>query len=367
MKTKEARELDAKLKALGIHTPSRELLKRLSMEDLRYLIEPPSRLKTTYVYDRNISVEGEELRKWIDMGLISIDATKAKAAGYTPEALEELIHVYGQIDPQRKRESVIWALIQKPVSADFLRACQARRYDVDWVREAIDDGASIEAMDGLKQSGIPLHFMPVAGALDRGESRCDAAALKLWYDTAIEPSVAARLIDAEVGPEEAQLWYKHGFLSKEIIESKRRGLRLEDQLADRPDVSFSQAFRHRGEGAYAPRGDFGWRLRRAMNEIDVPAFGSSMMFATSRAAYPFLDGGYTRVDGYGFGSPSYSYVRGPLAVRFACARIGVKFPRRIKDSAEDVPYEHMIGLLNVQRQNDVIDLFMDDFVLKPGR
>jgi hypothetical protein len=210
----------------------------------------------------------------------------------------------------------------------------------------------VEVLQGLKSVGVPSRYVPCA-VVSTGErgSTVDCNAVRTWYAAGIAPPVSIAFIKAGIDAETAIAWIRAGFLPVEAIRQIRSGLSLESARSQVAKIAFSKAFRRSGSGIYNMKNEFKTRVPEAVAVLDVPSRYKSGMFSAASTQASFLDGGYTEVMGYGFGSHSYSCIIGDKALLLVCHRIGVQ-ARRAEKGAPPIPSaEELEALLSDQRLN----------------
>jgi hypothetical protein len=98
-------------------------------------------------------------------------------------------------------------------------------------------------------------------------------------------------------------------------------------------LRFSEAFRAVVPAVYSPTGKCPGDPMAIVLDVDAPSASRSAVFGSSTTLWALLDGYVIRQNGYGFGSSSWTTVKGFRLVRYMCVRFDVTQPRRFK--AED--------------------------------
>jgi hypothetical protein len=185
----------------------------------------------------------------------------------------------------------------------------------------------------------------------KGRTDCEAA--RRWYIAGVSPKTATEFIKAKIRAEVALAWLRAGFLPAEAISKVQGGVSLEAAKLKAAKIKFGDAFRRISSGHYSIRREFKGRVGTVVDALDVPSGGVGGMFASSTRRAAFLDGGYVKSEGYGFGSHSYTGIVGEQALLLVCHRIGASRPR----ATSPLPsVENLEALLLDQRLNHWSDL-----------
>lgn len=300
--------------------------------DLLFLLTDTNSLKRTYLEGHEDLPKGTRIREWVEYGVIAAHARLASKAGYTPKTLDEAVDLASSIGPDTSRQDWLEILIKHPATKKFLTSCVASRMDGPWLKAALESGATIQRLRELRRLGVPPRYL-TAGTF----AGCpDACSIQKWFSAGISPWASEQFIEAGLSAAAALAWLQAGFIPSEIIEFVTAKKSIEECRYKLPNVPYSKAFRREGESQFGIVGQYVERVWRAVQALDVPSMYQSSMFSTAQETISFLDGGYVSVSGYGFGSHSYTLVRGEMALRFLCCRIGVRQPR----AAIDPPNPH---------------------------
>lgn len=316
-------ELRRRYAALRVHHPFERIAEVFEPADLSFLLTDTDSLKVTYLADHKDLPRGVRLRQWLGAGLIAAHARLASNAGYTPQTLEAAIELALSMGPETSRQEWLEILIKHPTTRRFLEACASAGIDGTWLSSAIRSGASIQLLRDLRKLGVAPRYMTkevVAGCLD-------ANLIYEWFRSGISPRACAQFIATGLSPNDALAWLQAGFIPEEIVKFVSARKSIVACKATLPNVPYSKVFRRVGAGRFGIAGPYVQRVWRAVCALDVPSAYQSSMFSTAREEASFLDGGYLSVSGYGFGSHSSTLVKGELALRFLCYRIGVRPPR----------------------------------------
>ena len=116
------------------------------------------------------------------------------------------------------------------------------------------------------------------------------------------------------------------------------------QFMTAPTWRFGDCFRRVGN---IPR----WSPKQCVHDFDVafltrlyqfPGSYQGGTFCSSMSAWRFLDGGIVSVNGYGWGSHSWTAVDGMEALRAICLFFGIEQPRRIKGESARRPLARLL-------------------------
>jgi hypothetical protein len=316
-------DLRRRYDALKLHHPFERVEAAFAPADLHFLLTDTDSLKITYLVDHKDLPSGVRLRGWIAYGVIADHARLAAKAGYTPKTLDEAIDLTASIGSGKSRQGWLEILIKHPSTKKFLTACAAAGADGPWLEAAIKSGASLQLFHDLRKLEVPPRYLT-----ERIVTRCpDAYLIREWFVAGISPWVSAQFIEAGLSAGDALAWLQAGFIPSEIIEFIAAKKSIEECKSKLPNVPYSKVFRRQGGSQFGIAGPYVERVWRAVQVLDAPSTYQSSMYSTARGATSFLDGGYASVSGYGFGSHSYTLVRGEVAMRFLCGRIGVRQPK----------------------------------------
>jgi hypothetical protein len=316
-------DLRQRYDALKLHHSFERVEGAFEPADLKFLLTETTRLKITYLVDHTDLPSGARLRSWVDYGVIAAHARLAAKAGYTPKTLDESIDLAASMGPQTSRQGWLEILIKHPTTKKFLKACASAGADGPWLEAAIKSGASVPLFQNLRKLEVPARYLT-----ERIVAGCpDAYSIREWFIAGISPWASAQLIEAGLSAGDALAWLQAGFIPSEIVEFVAARKSIDECRSKLPNVPYSKAFRRQGEGRFGIAGPYVERVWRAVQALDAPSTYQSSMYSTARESTSFLDGGYVSVSGYGFGSHSYTLVRGETALRFVCFRIGVRPPR----------------------------------------
>ena len=225
--------------------------------------------------------------------------------------------------PDMSRQGWLEILIKHPTTKIFLSCCAAGGIDGPWLEAALRSGASFQLLQDLRKLEVPPRFL-TAGIVG---GATDAESIQDWFRAGISPWTSAKLIEVGLKAGDALSWLQTGFIPSEIVEFVVAKKSIEECRGKLPNVPYSRAFKRDGDTRFRIAGPYVERVWRAVDALDAPSTYQSSMFSTARERTSFLDGGYVSVSGYGFGSHSYSLIRGEMALRFLCYRIGVRPPR----------------------------------------
>ncbi len=202
----------------------------------------------------------------------------------------------------------------------------------EWVEFASTRRLGTKRTVALANLGLPPSV--VASYYDRGVKH--PTAVDRWFSVGISPRTAAELQAAGFSPEKGLEWLRAGFTPEEAV-SIGVGRCPADQPNPRTEARWTEAFtRSRGpEQKFAiRRTELGDVARAVVETLGVPGSRRSSMFSAAYAERWFLDGGWSSRDGYGFASVSGEWITGYRALRFVCARMGLRGPRRLKGESE---------------------------------
>jgi hypothetical protein len=342
---------------LGNYVHFEDIVKRFSLTDLEYLLKGANRLKFTYLYSKDRGLpHGEELRRWVEAGVIADEAQQARKAGYTLDMLQEAIKLGVLIDGSVSRETWRSQLISTPTTVEYLQACVSARLNSSWVKAGLDSKAPVELLQTLRAMDVPPRYVPCALRVCKSGTVVDCDAARRWYIAGVSPKAAKGFINARAEAEVALAWLRAGFLPTEAIRQIKSGVSLESAKAQTAKVPFSKAFRRDGR-VYGIRREFKDRVSKAVDVLDVPSYRRSGMFSFAETRVAFLDGGYVEHEGYGWGSShSYTMIIGNDAALLVCHRIGVQPPRRQREASPSRSAEDLEAMLQDQRLNRWNDL-----------
>ena len=316
-------DLRRRYDALKLHHPFEKVEASFSPADLHFLLTDTDSLKITYLVDHKDLPSGAQLRGWVEYGVIAAHARLAAKAGYTPKTLDEAIDLAASMGSGNSRQGWLEILIKHPRTKKFLTACAAAGADGPWLEAAIKSGASLQLFQDLRKLEVPPRYLT-----DRIVAGCpDADLIREWFNAGISPWVSGQFIEAGLSAGDALAWLQAGFIPSEIVEFVADRKSIEECKVRLPNVPYSKAFRREGDSRFGIAGPYVDRVWQAVRALDAPSTYQSSMFSTARENISFLDGGYVSVSGYGFGSHSYTLVRGEMALRFLCGRIGVRQPK----------------------------------------
>lgn len=324
-------DLRSRYAATSVHHPFEKVAEAFEPADLLFLLTNTDSLKITYLADHKDLPTGRRLREWVEYGVIAAHARLAWKAGYTPKTLDEAVDLAAKMGPDTSREGWLEILIKHPATKRFLTSCAASGIDGPWLEAALKSGATLQLLRDLRKLEVPPRYLTARIVTGCPEAR----SIQEWFNAGISPWVSAQFIEAGLTAGHALTWLQAGFIPSEVVEYATAGKSIEECKDRLPNVPYSKAFRREGEGQFGIAGPYVERVWRAVQALDVPSTYQSSMFSTARETTSFLDGGYVSVSGYGFGSHSYTLVRGELALRFLCGRIGVRLPRAATD--EPIP------------------------------
>lgn len=316
-------DLRSRYAATSVHHPFEKVAGAFEPADLLFLLTNTDSLKITYLADHKDLPTGRRLREWVEYGVIAAHARLAWKAGYTPKTLDEAVDLAAKMGPDTSREGWLEILIKHPATKRFLASCAASGIDGPWLEATLKSGATLQLLRDLRKLQVPPRYLTA-----RIVTGCpDARVIQEWFNAGISPWVSAQFIEAGLSAGCALSWLQAGFIPSEVVEFAVAKESIQECKEKLPNVPYSKAFRREGEGQFGIAGPYVERVWRAVQALDVPSTYQSSMFSTAREHISFLDGGYASVSGYGFGSHSYTLVRGELALRFLCGRIGVRQPR----------------------------------------
>ena len=315
--------------ATNVHHPFEKVAAAFEPADLNFLLTDADSLKITYLADYKDLPSGARLREWLDYGLIAAHARLASKAGYTPKTLDEAVDLAASMGPDNSREGWLEILIKHPATNTFLTSCAVSGIDGPWLEAALKSGATLQLLRDLRKLQVPPRYLTTRIVTGCPETR----SIQEWFTAGISPWVSGQFIEAGLTAGQALAWLQAGFIPSEVVEYATAGKSIEECKDRLPKIPYSKAFRREGEGRFGIVGPYVERVWRAVQALDVPSTYQSSMFSTARESRSFLDGGYVSVSGYGFGSHSYTLVRGEMALRFLCGRIGVRLPRAATDGA----------------------------------
>ncbi len=337
------------------HSPSLtfdKVASLFSVEDLEFLLTDHDGLKMTYIADHEGSPRGAELRDWVKVGVLAYIAKRAIKVGYTAQRLSEVATMAARIEPGRSPDDWAQILSRRLVTVDSLEAYENCGLEVEWVHIGIELGLQFEVVKGFRDCGLPPRF--VTERITACSQEPDT--VYEWYRSGVTPEVAASFMENNVSCDEAVSWLHRGKLPEEVTEILRHGVSSIVTSAKGRQPIYSDAFRRDGDHFFAIKRDFQMRVFNAVSALDLPSVGQGGMFASSWSKKLFLDGGFIVVNGYGFGSHSYTRVHGEKALAFICDRIGVRRPN-IRGTQPPLPtQEELEEELRIQRMEKWNDL-----------
>jgi hypothetical protein len=258
------------------------------------------------------------------------------------------------IDSSMSREAWQSHLIRSPTTVEYLQACMAAHLDSSWVRAGLASKTPVEVLQTLKAMNVPRRYVPCALRVCKSGTAVDRDAARRWYIAGVSPLPATEFIRAQVGTEVALSWLRAGFLAEEAISQIQSGICLESARLNAAKIKFSKAFRRKGPRDFSIRREFELRVQNAVRVLDVPSGGYGGMFASSARRVAFLDGGYVAVEGYGFGSHSYTCIIGEQALLLICHRIGALLPRGTSPSPSAEDLESMLSDQRLNHWGDLV-------------